>query len=201
MSSTPNNKAKLAEAAVALVEAAKNEADITNQLKTVKAIEELKESFDCKLNTVTQTVKSNSENFDAKINTLNQHVMGLKSAIDETKSLLEKQYKQQRLEFAIANIDLLESFTCCYTEYPGSYNNPSESSKTLILRILKWFAFGQGYILPLKSRMQIYSTYSTDIIASQKAFRDKLSKQLEDLIGHEPRFQDKGDGNWNVFYE
>ena len=103
MSEGPNKKQRLVEAAEALVQAASMEVDTMTQQKLSKDLEALKESFERKLNYVTQTVKSNSENFDTKINTVNQNLVAVKN-------LLEEQKKRQKSELTYDPNDHLLSF-------------------------------------------------------------------------------------------
>ena len=87
---------RLKQAAEALVEAANMEVDTVNQQKLADNVDALKESFDTKLNAVTQSVKATNDNFDAKIDTVNQHLVKVQEEVSEVKALLETHMAQQR---------------------------------------------------------------------------------------------------------
>ncbi len=195
---TNNETGLLADDSFDLVqEVANADVECLNQNILIKTMEEIKESFESKFDVVTETAKTNNAKLHAKINTVNQNIRDLQSTIDETKSLLVEQNKVQRLEFAIAHIDLSESFNYYYGD-----ESVSVSSRELIQTILYWFALGRGFNLPANARLIRENSISEFLDNSpQKSFLGKLSVQLDKLIGHKPRFEDRGNGKWTVWYE
>mmetsp|Transcript_3144 Transcript_3144/g.4187 ORF Transcript_3144/g.4187 Transcript_3144/m.4187 type:complete len:201 (-) Transcript_3144:63-665(-) len=199
MSEGSNKNQRIMKAAEALVQAASMEVDSVTQQKLSSNLDELKNSFDSKLNTVSQSMKASGENFDSKINTVNQHLTSLnqnltslKSEMEEVKDLLAKQEKRQKLEHIISS----GTGFFCFDYYDGGINT-RKSSNSLVKEILNNFALGFGYNLPPSAGTE--SGYHS-INKTNAAFRTKLVSQLEKLIGHKPRLVDNGDGKYAVYY-
>jgi hypothetical protein len=194
MSEQSAKKPRIAAAAEALIEAACLEADAFTKKKLAENLESLKSSFDSNLNRVVQKLDASSENFDAKINTLNQHVAGLKSDIGALRTLMEDEYKQTRLQRALTLVEL-NSFTyyAITQDYYGAttQKNSSDLTKTII----RWFMLGSGCNLP-DARMEQYPKNEEE---SKKLFRQKLTKQVIQLINREPRLEQSGD-KWTIYY-
>ena len=179
--SKDTNQERIVKAAEALVQAAGMEVDSLTQQKLCSNLDDLKSSFDNKLEAVSKS-----------INTVNQNIMGLKDSMKkEVKDLLAKQEKRQKLEFAISSsLSRLGAFGYTDIEDRNSYRD-SKKSHELVDVILKWFAIGHGYNLPV----------NFTIASKKELFRTKLVKQLEQLIGHKPRLVDDGSGKVAVYYE
>lgn len=187
----PSKRPRLAAAAEALIEAASLETDALTQKRLASNLDSLKKSFDDNLNRVVQTMKSSNENFDAKINTINQHMAGVKSEIGGLKTLLEQERKDKRIERAMT-LTHLGSFEYCERNGYGT-----KQSSDMAKKALEWFLLGYGYILPDGMVQQ----YPSDKEASKKAFCDKFTKQIKDLIGREPRLVKNENGSYSIFYE
>ena len=164
--SKDTNQERIVKAAEALVQAAGMEVDSLTQQKLCSNLDDLKSSFDNKLEAVSKSMK-------------------------EVKDLLAKQEKRQKLEFAISSsLSRLGAFGYTDIEDRNSYRD-SKKSHELVDVILKWFAIGHGYNLPV----------NFTIASKKELFRTKLVKQLEQLIGHKPRLVDDGSGKVAVYYE
>ena len=174
------------------------------QKQLVLNLDSLKASFDNNLNTVVQTMHSSNKNFDAKIKVLNQHVAGVKSEIVALKTLLEGEMKQKTLERALGLTDL-NSFSY-YTYSAGHYNYGGQEQKSseFAKEVLRWFSLGYGAFLPeasLSNEGNYSSKSESEKKAFQKAFREKLTKQIKDLIKREPRLVENSDGRYSIFYD
>ena len=156
---------------------------LTIEDKLTYALESLRKSFDCKLNTLIQTQKASDQNFDDKINTLNQHLVDLKKDIQE-------ENKQKTLERALALTDL-ESFQ--YYEDPGTL----KYSVNLAKDVIKWFMLDHGYFLP-KASLARTQRIATDEETNE--FRDKFKAQIKVLIKREPRLVKNPNGGFGIHY-
>ena len=173
----------------------------TKQARLTAAAEALLEAASLETNVLTQkgldaSLKSSNENFDAKINTVNQHLADVKSEmgvlqteIRAMKKVLQDERRDKRIERALQLTDL-ESFD--YHECVGYTKKSSDLAKD----VLEWFLLGYGYNLPDGTMQQ----YPSDYEASKKAFREKFTKQIKDLIGREPRLEENK-GVYSIYYD
>ena len=197
MAEKPSKKPRLAAAAEALIEAASLETDAMTQKRLTESLDSLKVSFDNNLNKTVQKIQSSNENFDAKINTLSQHVIGLKSEMEEVKTLLEHEKKQKTLDRALG----LTSFKS-FKYYAGGnqYDYGSErQSSDLATSIIKWFLLGYGYNLPADALMK-QRVNQSEMEESKKAFREQIKAQIKVLIVREPRVT-VNDGVYTIYYQ
>lgn len=176
------------------MEAASLEVDSVTQKKLSSSLEALKTSFETELTAVTKSVKASNEHFDDKINTMKQELTNVRSELQKMHTVLESQAKMKRLELASTRTSVL-SFD--YYNDARGYN--TQNSSALVKDIVEYFMFGYGYNLPQNAFVAASTSYNDE--AEKKAlFRKKLVKQVKDLIGSEPRLQDKGNGAFSIFY-
>ena len=174
------------------MEAASLEVDSVTQKKLSSSLEALKTSFETELTAVTKSVKASNEHFDDKINTMKQELTNVRSELQKMHTVLESQAKMKRLELASTRTSVLS-----FDYNNGGYN--TKNSSALVKNIIENFMFGYGYILPQNAFVAASTSYNDE--AEKKAlFRKKLVKQVKDLIGSEPRLQDKGNGAFSIFY-
>jgi hypothetical protein len=196
MSEETTKKPRLAAAAEALIKAASLEVDSFTQKKLEQNLDDLKASFDSNLNKVVQKMISFNENFDAKINTLNQHVTSVKSEIGALKSLMEEEFKAKTLERArdLVHLGSFNYFTKDFNQYSTQKN--SSEIKTAIA----WFSLGYGYTIPDATLERVYASDQKIVDQGKKAFREKFTKQIKDLIEREPRLVQEADGRFVIYY-
>ena len=202
--SEDSNKAQMVKAARALLVQASAgiEVDSSTQQKLCANLDDLKSSFDDKLEAISESVKVSNENFDSKINTVNQHIIGLKGTMKEVKDLLAVQVKRQKLEFLMSSEHLqqIEGF-----HYYNAWSEKKHSSR-LVSKILRFFYLDCGYNLPERATFKDYESSNkrhnnVAFVKEQELFHIKLVNQLEKLIGHKPRLVDNGEGSFTIFYE
>lgn len=195
MSEQKGKKSRLAAAAEALIEAASLEADSFTNKKLAENLESLKTSFDGNLNEVVQKLDSSNENFDAKINALTQHVAGVKSELNALKSLMMEEYKQTQLHRALSLVNSGSFKYNCNQDSPY-YGYTQKDSSELAKSIITSFMSGYGYYLPDNACMEQRPNNAED---GKKIFRDKLCKQIKDLIHREPRLV-LDSKRWIIYY-
>ena len=148
-----------AQAAEALVEAAALESNIVSGLEKL------------------------DQNLSDKINTVNQNIANLSEAVKKSNELLERDWKQRRLEFALNNTTI-SSFS--YLNAHHSFKD----SRELVKGILVSFITGYPQYLPkgayIMSDKRV-SRYDNPTDDEMKVFRETLKSQLWKLIGREPR--------------
>ena len=148
------------------------------------AAEALVEAAEMEVGTSTQQKLSSMDDklkaIDSKVNTVNQHIVSLKN-------LLASQAKRQRLEFVISFPSLIKRD--CFTYY---LDRDIEKSSTLVEDIVKCFALGYSYSLPINASMckeSFYDRGKEEQETQRKLFYAKLIVQLQRLIGHKPRLE------------
>ena len=122
--------------------------------------------------------------FDDKLAAMDSKIESLNENMKDVKSLLVEQEKRQKLEFAISCSSL--------QEFKYSAEDGQKTSGALVEKILRWFALGYGFHLPANATVGSSSKSESQ---KEELFRAKLTKQLENLIGHKPRLKDNGKGN------
>ena len=220
--SEDTNKVRIVKAVEAIVEAASLEVDTLTKKTLCTNLDELKSSFDNKLEAVSQSMKVSNEYFDSKINTMNQH----KVSIDNKLEAISQSMKVSNENFDVKintmnqhiitleeNMKEVQGFLAAQDkrqklEFAISCSNLQEfkyksedsqkMSSTLVEKILRWFALGYGYHLP--SDATAYSSSKSEK-TKEEVFRAKLMKQLENLIGHKPRLVENEKGDFTIFYE
>ena len=157
----------------------------------INTLNQQKDSIDNKLEALSQSMKISNKDFDSRIKTINQHIISLKDKMEEVKGFLAMQEKRQKLEFAIS----------CSTLHEFKYysDDCQKTSSILVEKILKWFALGYGFHLPVDATVSNSSKY--DDMTREELFRTKLMRQLENLIGHKPRLVDNGEDDFTVYYK
>lgn len=152
----------------------------------------LKESFDSKLDSISEIVDSSNKKFDAKIDVVNKNIADLKEVVEEKieslNETLQEHQKIQTLQWAIENTEY-GSFDY-YTEKRGE----KKSSKDLVKTILFRFRRGCGCYIE-------YGRTKESEPSTEKDFRDKLFNQVLQLTGVRPRLEKKEkDGRYCIYF-
>lgn len=108
--------------------------------------------------------------------------------------MIEKENKQKQLERAL-KLTHVESFSY----YKCDDERPMNSSD-LAKEIIEWFLLGYGFILPHGAALKSYSSYHGISEAQEKDFRDMITKQIKDLIQHEPRLVKHDNDSYTMYY-
>jgi len=154
--------------------------DLTvEQLSSKKILEQLKRSF------------------DTKIDTLNRQVEGLNNELISLKTEVSHGAKMQSLEWAIDNVVNFGTF-----EYRHTKVNPNScyASSDFVRSVLIWFRKGQGTFID----ENIYvdeNRIDHPPPKAKAAFRDKLVEQLLQLTGQKPRVVLKEDGRYSIHFK
>jgi hypothetical protein len=165
------DSSQLALAAEDLIKAACTHVDSTSVALGEETVEGLKE-----LSAGSAALKSS---VDAKLNTLNQSISSLKEEMSSLKVAIDVQTKDQKLQWAITNADV-NAFL--YYDKETSPNREAYSTR-LVRSILMSFRKGEGMCI----KRSTCKNSSKRIEDMEKQFRDKLSQQIHDLLGHKPR--------------
>lgn len=154
--------------------------DLTlEQLSSKKILEQLKRSF------------------DTKIDTLNRQVEGLNSELLSLRTEVSHGAKMQSLEWAIENVEKYGAF-----EYRHTKVNPNSSyaSPEFVRSVLIWFRKGQGTFIDENIYVDEYRLDEPGP-KSKAAFRAKLTEQILQLTGQKPRIAQKEDGRYSIHYK
>ena len=145
-----------------------------------KSIESMKTSMDSKINTLDQSISN-----------LTEEVSELKEEVSELKEELALQSKNQKLEWAFSNAG--------YKSFKYYYKNNSQQidSKNLVQGILISFRQGKGNYTCDHSMTPYFGNQKVE--KGEKQFRDALSDQINDLIGHMPRITLEDNG-YVIYY-
>jgi hypothetical protein len=185
--STPKDASKLANAAEELIKAACSHVESTSLSVGRETVELLN-----KLTIGSSSIEKSMESLKQEIVKLNEKsVESLKQEIVKLNEEIAIQTKNQKLEWAISNTGV-NSFE--YYQKNGSYN--SISSANFVKFVLLSFRRGVGHYITDRS-MTRYD-YGTNE-EGEKQFRDKLSNQIHELLGHKPRISLAKDG-YVIYY-
>jgi len=121
---------------------------------------------------------------------VNQKIAKLCSAVEKTNTLLVSQTKFKRLQLASSRTE--------YGAFEYYANNSSSrvNSSILVKQIINWFVLGFGCHLPVGA----YVEENND--ENKVLFREKIKKQVQNLIEREPRLRllNDGDGKFPISY-
>lgn len=193
---------RLAIAAEELVKAASMEVDCATQLKLSSNLESLKESFDSKLNTVNQVVKTLSDKFDVGIDKLDQNQDDIKSLLEKQNIIMTKQNKISNLQWAYAHCEM-GAFQ--YKDI-GDGNSGTKSSTELARKVICFFMTDQGMFVDENNVSVSFDYYRSrnnkeELEKSRQAFRDSLKVHISKLIGKESRVAKHNNGKYAIWYE
>jgi hypothetical protein len=169
------DSSKLAVAAEELIKAASTlQAESTSLTHATETVQSLK-SMDSKLNA---------------LSTLNESISDLKEEVNKSilnlKNELNIQPKDQKLQWAITNAE-----HNCF-QYSNYVYSPGVPSTSVVKQIL--FTFRRGFGAPIDG----YRIDHFDL--GEKRFRDALSNQIHELLGHKPRIELE-DGKHVIYYK
>lgn len=161
--------------------------DTVQGLKTLSSDNaKLKESFETKINTVNQNISN-----------LNTNVCALKADVAALTGKIAQQTKTQSLEWAIANVSLVDEF-----KYEPKKGESFVRSHGLIRDILLAFRQGEGYYIygmavDNSGREHFYNEEARK--TGVQNFRTKLIAQIQKLTGIKPRMAAAAQGD-AIFY-
>lgn len=198
------DSSQLAIAAEELIKAACTHVDSTSIALGKETVDSLKE-----LSAGSAAMKAS---VDAKLNTLNQSISSLKDEIvkqnaitvlqiSALKTAIDVQTKDQKIQWAFSNAEF-NSFN--YYEKPATgyhgCDTRTVSSSNFVKLTLLTFKQGDGRYIINRSMSQ-YGPYTEakTIEEGEKQFRDKLSQQIHDLLGHKPRIS-VADNGYAIYY-
>jgi uncharacterized protein YycO len=158
----------LATAAEELIKAACSHVETTSFTIANETVEELRK------------ISVNSESVQTSIIAMNKNLTELKEQMIKVNEKVSAQIKNQRLDWALENIGI-NSFRF----YVKDTNSNSVESTGFVKTILMSFRTENGYYITNRSLTQYH--YGNDMSEGEKQFREALTSQIHELIGHKPR--------------
>jgi hypothetical protein len=186
----PSKKARLEEAAEALVRAAVSVSE-TASLAIGRDVAKKLDKLD-KLEGVSEDIVSLKESSDAKLNMIHQDICNLKDEMAKVSQALKTEAKVQRIQFAIDHVEKRQNI-----EY--SHANNYKSIRELLTPVLWQFMQGFGYYLP--DNAIFFNVGETNTEVGYEAFRSKVVTELHALLGKKPRLNKEANGKYAVFYD
>jgi len=200
---------------------------LTKEDKLIYALESLRKSFDCKLNTMIQTQKASDlnfddkmnnliqtqkasdQNFDDKMNTLIQTQKASDQNFDDKMNTLNQHLVKLEKDMSTMSSSIQEenkhktlekalSLTDLQSFQYYIYQKGQKNSADLAKEVIKRFMIGHGYTLPNAMLVSNECRKTTD--EETNAFRDKVKAQIKALIKREPRLEKKPDGRFQIRY-
>jgi len=183
----PKASSKLTIAAEELIKAACSEVEDTSLAIGKETVESL-EKLLIGSSSIENSLGSLKSSMDSKLNTLNQSILNLKEAVVAAIGLqvaaIGLQSKDQKLQWAISNAGM-NAFMFYQKHESHYYRQDTTNSTDLVKTILLSFRKGCGLNITNRSKKQWVGNNHGE--EGEKKFRDALSNQLHELLGHKPR--------------
>lgn len=147
-------------------------------------------------------------NVNNKLDLMDQKIENLDQTMKNLQKSIDLQIKVKRLELAKSRV---ESTSFMYwdrsvlysSEHQNDHNNNNISSGELAKQTLDSFILETGFQLPDDAMYvgdKAFLIDNTDEEECKNLFREKIVKQIELLIGREPRLEDNGEGKLTLYY-
>jgi hypothetical protein len=166
----------------------------------VKTVQELMKVLPTSSSNMEQRFNNLQETYDSQINTINERLLTLES--NHAASITDDQSttpltKHQIISWALDNVKT-NQFRFSKSYYEDGY------SGECVTETLKCFLRGFGRHLPNEYYILVSKKSSSDSPPTKEdkqAFRDALSRHLQDLLVHKPRIVlEEGDDRYCVYY-
>jgi hypothetical protein len=189
----PSKKARLEEAAEALVRAAVSVSE-TASLAIGRDVAKKLDKLD-KLERVSEDIVSLKESSDTKLNTIHQDICNLKDEMAKVSQALKTEAKVQRIQFAIDHVENRQN-----GQYVFATSSVMRIREDLLTPILSSFMRGFGYNLPGNAYLYGVSSNQNNE-KGYEDFRSKVVTELHELLGKKPRLNKEANGKYAVFYD